>query len=402
MPDVITSLRDGRFLTPARLRVYPLLFLIAFAAALAGLAITAHGLNDYAARPLGSDFASFFAAGRLTLAGHSPYDQIALQKMEQALFGANTGFYSFSYPPIFLLPMTVLAHLPYRAALAIWQLGTLALYAAGLMRLRRRHADVLPPGAFVIAALGFTAVFVNLTHGQTGFLSAALFAFALSLLEENAVLAGVCLGLAAFKPQLGLMVPVALAAGGHWRAFAAAAVTVAALALVSTSLFGIESWNGFLAAAQFSRQAILENDAVGYQKMISPFAALRLWQAPVAPAYAVQAIAALAAAMMLWRIWRGDASFADKGAALCLASLIATPFSLDYDLMLTAPAIALLAAQGARRGFAPYEVLLLASLWLLPVAERQIAGAIHLPLAALFLPGLLTLVWRRTQGFAAG
>ena len=31
-------------------------------------------------------------------------------------------------------------------------------------------------------------------------------------------------------------------------------------------------------------------------------------------------------------------------AALCLATILATPYSLDYDLMIAAPAIALLAS----------------------------------------------------------
>ena len=35
--------------------------------------------------------------------------------------------------------------------------------------------------------------------------------------------------------------------------------------------------------------------------------------------------------------------------------MLATPYSLDYDLMLLAPAIAFLAADGMRRGFAPWR-----------------------------------------------
>jgi alpha-1,2-mannosyltransferase len=73
--------------------------------ALACLAVTARGLSDYAGRPLGSDCSSFYAAGRLLLAGHSPYDQAGPRAMEQSLFGAATPFYSFAYPPVFLLTM---------------------------------------------------------------------------------------------------------------------------------------------------------------------------------------------------------------------------------------------------------------------------------------------------------
>ena len=40
--------------------------------------------------------------------------------------------------------------------------------------------------------------------------------------------------------------------------------------------------------------------------------------------------------------------------------MLATPYSLDYDLMLLAPAIAFLAADGLARGFAPWEKTALA------------------------------------------
>ena len=74
----------------------------------------------------------------------------------------------------------------------------------------------------------------------------------------------------------------------------------------------------------------------------------------------------LVAAFMLMRLWRRPASFGDRGAALCLATLLATPYSLDYDLMLLAPALVLVAAEGKKRGFRPFELSLLTLLWLLP------------------------------------
>jgi len=57
----------------------------------------------------------------------------------------------------------------------------------------------------------------------------------------------VLLGLLCYKPHLALLVPVALAAGGHWRAFGAAAVTVAVVVGLSVALFGVEPWRAYLA-----------------------------------------------------------------------------------------------------------------------------------------------------------
>ena len=374
------SLRQGDFLTPERARLYPRLLLAGFGLALVFLFATAHGASDYAGRPLGSDFSSFYAAGRLMLMGHSPYDEAAVRAMEQALFGSATPFYSFAYPPIFLLILTPLARLPYLAALALWQGASLLFYLAAMLRLRKRWGDSLSGGApFVLAALAFSAVFLNLVHGQNGFLVAGLFAWGLALLEERPWVAGLCFGLIAIKPQLGLLLPIALAAGGYGRAFNSAAITVGALAAFSLLLFGWERWPEFFAATQFSQHAILDLNAVGYEKMVSVFAALRLWHLPLAVAYIAQLLVALSVVVALARLWHGKGDMRLKGAALCLGSLLVTPFALNYDLMLLAPAILLWAALPASQA---YRNSLGALLWLMPAAAPGLA-ALGLPLAVL-------------------
>jgi hypothetical protein len=376
---MIAALRQGGFITQERARLYPRLMLLAFLLSLVWLLATSHGLTDYAGRPLGSDFSSFYAAGRLMMAGQSPYDQAALRAMEQTLFGHATPFYSFSYPPVFLLIVTPLAKLPYMAALAVWQGVSLLLYLAAMLRLRRTEAGGLDRQLVLVAAIAFGAVFINLTHGQNGFLTAALFAFALSFLEKNPIASGACFGLLAIKPQLGLLIPFALAFGGYWRAFAAAALSLATTAIVASLLFGWTCWPEFFAAAHFSEIAILDQGAVGYDKMISIFAALRAWGSPLAVAYGVQLLTSLAVIAALARFWRAKTDLKLKGAALCFATLLATPFALDYDLMVLAPAILLLAGRDERL---PFEASVTAVLWLMPLAVPGLA-LLGLPLAAL-------------------
>jgi hypothetical protein len=60
-------------------------------------------------------------------------------------------------------------------------------------------------------------------------------------------------------------------------------------------------------------------------------------------------------------------------AALLIGSGLATPYVLDYDLMVLAPAIALLAARGLAQGFVAWELSLLATLWGWPLAARPLA-----------------------------
>jgi hypothetical protein len=380
MNGMIGVLRDGTWLSAARIQRLGSAAALGTLAFLLFLALTAHGANDYTGRPLGTDFSSFYAAGRLIQLGANPYDPASLHKMQQAMFGNATPYYSFAYPPFFLLPAWILAKLPYLVALALWQLSTFALYLWSMVLLKRRFAPALQDRTLYLCAAGFTAVFVNVTHGQNGFLTAALFAAAIASLGMRPWLAGLCFGLAAYKPQLGLLVPFALAAGGHWRSFTAAVLTLVVLAAICTLLFGGHVWPEFFAGAGQSRQVILEAGRVGYDKMVSVFAWARLWRLPLGAAYAGQAIVALLVIAMTVRLWRaGDPRL--QGAGLCLGTLLVTPFALDYDLMIIAPAILLLASYEIERRQFPFGATLLFLLWLIPLFARGLAGAMVLPLA---------------------
>ena len=106
-------------------------------------------------------------------------------------------------------------------------------------------------GAWLLLAVAFPAVFVNLGHGHNGFLTAALIGFALMQIDRRPVVAGVLFGLLAYKPQFGLMIPLVLLATTRWRALIAAAATVAALTLAVTLTFGADTWRAFFASAEF-------------------------------------------------------------------------------------------------------------------------------------------------------
>src|SRR5262245_19976301 len=208
---------------------------------------------------------------------------------EQAIFGAATPLYSWFYPPFFLFITGALALLPYGAALVSWQLVTLAFYLVSIHAivspsLRRREEG--PEGApalgatsptLFLAALAFPAVLVNLGHGQNGFLTAALLGGALAVLNQRPLAAGLLFGLLAYKPQFGLMIPLALAAGGYWRSFAAAAATVALLAVAATAAFGFDAWRAFFDSTRFMRTVALEQGDLGWYKMQSIFAWARMW-----------------------------------------------------------------------------------------------------------------------------
>ncbi|MGE0563087.1 MAG: glycosyltransferase family 87 protein [Pseudolabrys sp.] len=372
------ALRAGSWLTRERVRLVALAVLAASLLGLVWLIATSDGLNDAQGRPLGTDFSNVYAAGTYVLEGNpaAPFDPARQLARERAIFGADTPFYGWHYPPFFLGLAALLATMPYWLALLVWQGATLALYL-WVMRGIAGRGDPL----WLLAAVAFPAVFINLGHGHNGFLTAALFAGALLQLDRRPIVAGVLFGLLAYKPQFGLLIPLALAAGGCWRSFAAAAATVALMALAATLAFGTEVWTAFLASGTFTRDVVLEQGGTGWHKIQSVFSWVRMWGGGVTLAYVVQGIVAAAVAVTLARLWRGNAAFALKAAALLIGTLLATPYSLDYDLMLLAPAIALLAADAMQRGFAPWQKTLLAALWLMPLVARSAAETTMIPLA---------------------
>ena len=248
---------------------------------------------------------------------------------------------------------------------------------------------------WVLLALAYPAVFINLGHGHNGFLTAALLGGALVLLDRRPLVAGILFGLVAYKPQFGLMIPLALAAGGHWRTFVAAAGTVVALALAATLAFGLPVWEAFLGSTHFTRVIVLEAGDTGWHKIQSVFAWVRMWGGSIPFAYAVQGAVTLAVGAALVGLWRSKAAYALKAAALVIAVILGTPYSLDYDLMVLAPAIAFLAADGLERGFGPYEKTALAALWLMPLIARTVAHGALIPLAVPTMLVVFVLVLRR-------
>jgi alpha-1,2-mannosyltransferase len=242
MAYLLDSLRSGDWLTRERMRLVALAVLAAGGGGLIFLAATAHGIIDFKGRPLGTDFASFYAAGSLVLEGHAlaAFDQALIYAREQALFGPAAPYYCWLYPPYFLLPVGALALLPYVPALVLWQAASFAGYLAAMRALIRAVAPSAPDRLWMLLAAAYPPVLINFGHGQNGLLSAALLAGALAALPRRPVAAGMLFGLLVYKPQFGLLIPLALVAGGYWRTILAAAVTVDLLTLVTTAVFGID------------------------------------------------------------------------------------------------------------------------------------------------------------------
>ncbi|MGB6963384.1 MAG: hypothetical protein WBD90_02585 [Xanthobacteraceae bacterium] len=113
-----------------------------------------------------------------------------------------------------------------------------------------------------------------------------------------------------------------------------------------------------------------------------------MWGAPIPLAYALQGAVILGIGGALAWLWRSAAPYPLKAAALCLATILATPYSFDYDMMVLAPAITFIAVDGFTRNFGPWEKTLLAALWLMPLVARSVA---QIGLISLGVPAMLAI-----------
>jgi hypothetical protein len=370
---------SGAWLTPSLVSFVAAFTLAGSLVAIGILFWTAVGTADALGRPLGTDFSSFWTAGRMALAGQAPaaYDWSVLSRLQHETHGTD-GFVPWSYPPMFLLVATVLATVPYVKALVLWQ-------ATGVAAALAVFQAILPGTRALMIALAFPAVLVCLGHGQTGFLTTALIAGGVLALRRNEIAAGVLFGLLAYKPQLGLLIPFALAAAGHWRAFAVAAATVAACVALTLMIWGWPVWQAFFNALPLIGDVAFEQGSTGFHKFQSAFAWMRLWGRPVPVAYAVHAVVAATALVGCVWAWRSAVDLRLKGAALIIGALLTSPYVLDYDLVAFGMALAFLVAHGLEHGFRRWEQTLLAIGWITPLVTRELAHATYLPVGFLVL-----------------
>jgi hypothetical protein len=391
MTHIWQSVRTGDWLTAERARGYSLILLAIAIVAMAGWIAISDGLIDRNGKPVGTDFSNVYAAGELTWQGKpaDAYSPALQHAAEKATFGGReVPFFGWHYPPFFFAIAFLVAALPYAWGLALWLAASLAAYLTVIR-------TILPRAETLLIATAFPAVFVNVGHGQNGFLTTALLGGALQLMDRRPWIAGMLIGLLAYKPQFGVLIPVALLASRRWSTITAAIATVAALVAISFATLGAGVWHAFLDSMTFTQTVVLEQGGTGWEKIQSIFSAARNWGADIKTAYAIQtALAVMLAATLAW-LWHGEAAFELKASALATASLLATPYVLDYDLVVLAVAIAFFARHGFARGFRDYEISLLAAAWIVPLLSRGVADATGIPLGLIVMLALYGFTLRR-------
>ncbi|HEY1257832.1 MAG TPA: glycosyltransferase family 87 protein [Stellaceae bacterium] len=291
------------------------------------------------------------------------YNDAAIHDFQVDLGSLPTYYLPCPYPPSFLLLIAPLGFLSYYVAYAAWIFGTFAFYFIISIWRRKGRLDA------VLVALAPASI-VTFASGQTGFLTSALIVGGLRFAGPRPVLGGILLGLATVKPQLGLLVPVALVAARLWRAMAAACVTAVLLVLASAAVFGWQAWPLWL--GKLGGHAGWAA-GVASRYTVTVLGNLILLGGGLTAGRVVQACVMVVVAAAVWVCFRRGATNLAIAAAL-VGTFLATPYAFVYDTpMVTNAALALI---GERRRGAP------------GIAETLIIGA------ALILPVVITMTWR--------
>ena len=268
----------------------------------------------------------------------------------EPLYRADDEHYRFKYLPAFAVLTIPLSVVPLPAAKVAWFAGSAALLALFIsISLRLLPERRTPAALLALAAIVALGKFVGheLILGQVNILFGVLAASAfLAMRAGRESLAGSLIALTiAIKPYGVLFLPW-LAARRRLPTVAAAIVTGVAIALLPVAIYGFREtialhhawWN---TVTETTPSNLLNPDNVSFASMWVKW----LGAGPVATTLAIVTSAAAIGAVALVFLRRGGMAFPEglEGALLLMLVPLLSPQGWDYVLLLTAPAIVLLA-----------------------------------------------------------
>jgi hypothetical protein len=331
----------------------------------------------------GQDWMVFYTAARAYFDGNLPliFDGEALTAALNQRFAGWLSFtlnlHPWVYPPTFLLLFLPFGVLPPVVSLVVFLLsGFVVLLAAVSLHVGRGQPRWIALFSLVLCP----AVPFNVMTGQNAFFTSASLVAGFGLIGRFPVLAGALLGILSFKPQLWLMVPVALLAARQWRACAGAAASALILALASLVVFGPEIWRAWFGLMTGMDEAYRAWVANGRLNGMSVFACATWLGAPARAADLAQWVAIAVAAAAVYRVFRRPAAVALQLAALLAATMLAAPHSSTSDAVLLALASSLYVTAPRRGPLPPLQIALAAAVWISPLFNPP----------SVFRPGSLT------------
>jgi hypothetical protein len=378
-----------------RLAIYSLIFFLMFVFLFLLSLIRVTYASSAKGNLLGVDFADYYAAGKMVIAGDIAhvYNVPAHHAVLEQVLGKPTSLtLPWRYPPIFLLLIVPFALLPFQAALVAWLFTTLALalYCAYRMIPKRKIIALL--------FLGFPGMYMNLLWGQNGFLSAALLALGVGFIECNPVLSGAMFGLLLYKPQFAVFLLLLLLLTKRWKALVSAVISALLVSLVSLIVFGPDTWLHFAQSFFGSTENLLATDRASIATIqLSPFNSMLILGTSVMGAILSQAIVSMLASIAVVWVWKHSKNTPLLGAMLVLGIPLAIPYFMQYDLMILAVPLILLVYDFLERGSTKLERATLILLWLLPLINWPLAILTAVQIAPVVIIALAVMVVLRVK-----
>ncbi|CAN7226462.1 glycosyltransferase family 87 protein [Phenylobacterium sp. LjRoot219] len=343
-------------------------FLISVAALVALAAVIVDGWHDLwllsQVQAPGADYSCFWAGAKAALSRPDKlYDFAYITGLQGWPLGPQN-LRPYIYPPSALFVFTPFALMPYWAGFALWVGLTAALFTWAGVKAGAPWFLILAPPALLI-----------LNCGQVTFLVGGL-AIAAFALRERSIAAGVLLGLAAVvKPQLVLLAPIALIADGRWRTLFVMGLTGLVVCAAALAAFGLQPWLDWLAALPRFREVIFTHPGL-VADAVTPYAFLEHRGLPGAWAYALAPLAAAA----VWFAFKKPLALPDRLIAFFGAGLVLTPYAMNYELALFAPAVGAYLMRRKDKLW-PLYVLLAAAHYRLPWTFASVLPVLLLPAA---------------------
>jgi alpha-1,2-mannosyltransferase len=313
-----------------------------------GWDLSVPGLLDRTGRLKCPDFLQFYTYGSLTVAGQSGslYDADAHSRIARERVDPRMMLTAFrpNYSPVVAWLMAPLANLPYLRAMAAWAAISIALYflSVTLLAPLAPQASLDKLSLYLVAA-AWPALFDVLRYGQLSALS-LLCAAAAARLSSQAryVASGLALGLLVYKPNLLIAPILILAFAREWPLLAgliagAGFETLVSLLSVGPGVFAnyvTVLWTVVRNPNLIQMFPAESHSLSGAVRLLLPWPFMSASASVVALAVCTWAAA---------RVWKGTTDCRPRWAALVLASLLASPHLLTYDLLLLAIPILLLA-----------------------------------------------------------
>jgi len=362
----------------------------------------------------GGDFPAFWDAAQKV--GRGAFGEVYNHEFwaRQIATGSDSYITWFVYPPPSLFGVQLFSGMTYAEAVAVWSLAPLPFYIALLVLLARRPSGERMPmgwkGEATLAMMPLLFLHANLFTGQSGALLAVLLLAAGYFWTTRPIVAGLFLGLLAVKPQLGLLIPFALAASGQWRMFAAAAAAVSAMVAASLLWLGLEVWADYIQSTRLAGEYFAQHSL--YRLALAPYPSLVSIGAPVAGAMVAQVVISLAVLASIVAAF--GAKSGAKGASgarldlslamLATGALLATPYAMTYDTPLLALALLPLFGRAWRGEGGVWERWTIVALVLIPFGQQVVGRWVPYGFMALILTHvvLARALLRATQDHATG